>query len=79
MTTMAINKVDNIISQFRLLPDSGKDLFMRKLRKELLHTKFIQLLDEFRTDEISLKELDAEVEEVRKERYAKKLSLEGNY
>lgn len=56
---------------FNQLDDKEKLEIFNKLKKSLFLKRFDQLLETTRTDQITLEEITAEVESVRKNRYEK--------
>ena len=75
MISTSRNKVEVVLHFFRGLSNEDKDVFIHQLRNELIDTKWSNILDAFHTDDISLAEIDAAVEEVRAERYAKRVGV----
>ena len=63
---LGYNQVLNLIRQ---LSDEDKMKLSRELKAETRKIKLQHLLEVFKNDEISLSDIDAEVESVRKERY----------
>ena len=61
-----------ILDLVRQLPFKEKTKLSRELAKETKDQTLTRLLDGFKTDEISLEEIDKEVEIVRAELYAQK-------
>jgi hypothetical protein len=51
------------------LPENDKIQLSRELEKETLNQKLTQLLETFKTDQLSLETITEEVEEVRAELY----------
>lgn len=78
MTKAQSARINNILADIRRLPEGSKTVLFSRLKKEIAHKEFIDLLDEFKTDEISEEEIIAEVEAVRQERYESRL-LESNH
>jgi len=60
---------DQILSLVKQLPKKEKIILTKELEKEVIDAKFSKLLKSFQSDDISEKEIDAEVEAVRQERY----------
>jgi hypothetical protein len=58
-----------ILDLVRQLPRRQKILLTRELEKEAIDTKLSQILQSFRTDELSQEIIDEEVESVRQELY----------
>ena len=63
---------EQILALVKQLPKTDKIKLSLELEKEAINTKLTQLLKTFRTKELDLKTIDSEVEEVRKEMYAKR-------
>ena len=70
---------NQILELTQQLSDDDKLELSRALAAETRGIKLIRLLETFKTDEISQKEIDAEVEAVRQEAYEKRLRNENNY
>ena len=60
---------DQILDLVKQLPESDKIQLSKELEKETLNHKLTQLLETFKTDELSLETITEEVEEVRAEIY----------
>ena len=60
---------DQILDLVKQLPESDKIQISKELEKETLNHKLTQLLETFKTDELSLETITEEVEEVRAEIY----------
>ncbi|CCI18433.1 MAG: hypothetical protein EWV55_09460 [Microcystis viridis Mv_BB_P_19951000_S69] len=60
---------DQILDLVKQLPESDKIQLSKELEKETLNKKLTQLLETFKTDELSLETITEEVEEVRAEIY----------
>ncbi|MBE8994405.1 type II toxin-antitoxin system VapB15 family antitoxin [Microcystis aeruginosa] len=60
---------DQILDLVKQLPESDKIQLSKELEKETLNHKLTQLLETFKTDELSLEIITEEVEEVRAEIY----------
>ncbi|MFM7352192.1 MAG: type II toxin-antitoxin system VapB15 family antitoxin [Microcystis aeruginosa] len=58
-----------ILDLVKQLPESDKIQLSKELEKETLNHKLTQLLETFKTDELSLETITEEVEEVRAEIY----------
>lgn len=61
-----------ILGLVKQLPSEDKVKLSRELARESLDSRLTRLLSSFRTDELSQEEIDAEVEDVRSQLYAKK-------
>ena len=70
---------NQILELTQQLSDDDKLELSRALAAETRFIKLRRLLETFKTDEISQKEIDAEVEAVRQEAYEKRLRNENNY
>ena len=70
---------NHILDLTQKLYDDYKLELSRALAAENRGIKLRRLLETFKTDEISQKEIDAEVEAVRQEAYEKRLRNENNY
>ena len=70
---------NQILELTQHLSDDDKLELRRALAAETRGIKLRRLLETFKTDEISQKEIDAEVEAVRQEAYEKRLRNENNY
>ena len=64
--TLNFNQILDLVKQ---LPESDKIQLSKELEKETLNHKLTQLLETFKTDELSLETITEEVEEVRAEIY----------
>ena len=62
---------DQILDLVKQLPESEKLQLSQELEKETLNQKLTQLLETFKTDDLSLETITKEVEEVRAELYGK--------
>jgi cell division FtsZ-interacting protein ZapD len=62
---------DQILDLVKQLPESDKIQLSKELEKETLNQKLTQLLETFKTDELSLETITEEVEAVRAELYGK--------
>jgi len=60
---------DQILDLVKQLPESDKIQLSKELEKETLNHKLTQLLETFKTDELSLETITEEVEEVRDKIY----------
>lgn len=60
---------NQVLDLIRQLSDEDKMKLSRELKAETRKIKLQHLLETFKNDEISLSDIDAEVESVRKERY----------
>lgn len=60
---------NQVLDLIRQLSDEDKMKLSRELKAETRKIKLQHLLEVFKNDEISLSDIDAEVESVRKERY----------
>ncbi|MCA2618113.1 MAG: hypothetical protein EWV49_11770 [Microcystis aeruginosa Ma_QC_Ch_20071001_S25] len=60
---------DQILDLVKQLPESDKIQLSKELEKETLNQKLTQLLETFKTDELSLETITEEVEEVRAKIY----------
>lgn len=60
---------DQILSMVKQLPRRQKLKLTKELEKEAIGSKLSQLLKSFKTNELDLKTIDEEVEEVRREIY----------
>jgi predicted DNA-binding protein YlxM (UPF0122 family) len=65
---------EQILTLVKQLSDSEKLLLSKELEKETLNNKLTQLLEIFKTDDLSLEEITQEVEIVRSQIYARKQS-----
>jgi predicted DNA-binding protein YlxM (UPF0122 family) len=65
---------EQILTLVKQLSDSEKLLLSKELEKETLNNKLTQLLEIFKTDNLSLEEITQEVEIVRSQIYARKQS-----
>ena len=70
---------NQILELTQQLSDDDKLELSRALAAETRGIKLRRFLETFKTDEISQKEIDAEVEAVRQEAYEKRLRNENNY
>ena len=70
---------NQILELTQQLSDDDKLELSRALAAETRGIKLRRSLETFKTDEISQKEIDAEVEAVRQEAYEKRLRNENNY
>lgn len=70
---------NQILELAQQLSDDDKLELSRALAAETKGIKLRRLLEVFKTDDISQKEIDAEVEAVRQEAYEKRLRNENNY
>jgi hypothetical protein len=64
--TLNFNQILDLVKQ---LPESDKIQLSKELEKETLNQKLTQLLETFKTDELSLETITEEVEEVRDKIY----------
>lgn len=62
---------DQILSMVRQLPRQQKIKLTKELEKDAIDTKLTRLLKTFRTEELDLETINAEVESVRQEIYDK--------
>jgi hypothetical protein len=60
---------DQVLDLVKQLPESDKIKLSKELEKETLNQKLTQLLETFKTDELSLETITEEVEEVRDKIY----------
>jgi len=67
-----------ILELVRRLPGEQKIELSRELEKESIESKLTELLNAFKTDELSLDEITAEVEDVRQKRYEGRGSGKGH-
>ena len=67
---LALN-FDQILDLVKQLPESEKIQLSQELEKETLNQKLTQLLETFKTNDLSLETITKEVEEVRAELYGK--------
>ncbi len=67
-----------ILELIRNLPGEQKIKISQELEKETIESKLTELLSTFQTDSLSMKEITAEVEQVRKDRYDKQTSSLGH-
>ena len=70
---------EQILALVKQLPDSEKLLLSKELEKETLNQKLTHLLEIFQTDELSLEEINQEVEIVRSQIYARKQNNQNNH
>lgn len=63
---------NQVLDLIRQLSDEDKMKLSRELKAETRRIKLQHLLEVFKNDEISLSDIDAEVESVRKARYENK-------
>jgi len=70
---------EQILTLVKQLPDSEKLLLSKELEKETLNQKLTHLLEIFQTDELSLEEINQEVEIVRSQIYARKQNNQNNH
>ena len=63
---------EQILTLVKQLSDSEKLLLSKELEKETLNKKLTELLEIFQTDELSLEEINEEVEIVRSQIYDRK-------
>jgi hypothetical protein len=61
-----------ILELIRNLPGEQKIKISQELEKETIGSRLTELLTEFRTDKLSMKEITSEVEQVRQELYDKR-------
>lgn len=62
---------DQILSMIKQLPRNQKIQLTKELEKEFIGSKLSQLLKTFKTNDLDLKSINAEVESVRQELYDK--------
>ena len=62
---------DQLLSMVRQLPNQQKIKLTKELEKDVLESKLSQLLKTFKTNELDLETINAEVEMVRQEIYDK--------
>lgn len=62
---------DQILSLVKQLPKKQKIKLTKELEKEVIDSKLSELLQTFKTNELSLKTINEEVESVRQEFYDK--------
>ena len=62
---------DQLLSMVRQLPNQQKIKLTKELEKDVLGSKLSQLLKTFKTNELDLETINAEVEMVRQEIYDK--------
>ena len=67
--TIDFNQLKSLITQ---CGTEEKTEIVRMLEKDTFPLRFNQLLSKIRTDDLTLEEITAEVEAVRKERYSEK-------
>lgn len=67
--SLTFNQILELVKQ---LPKKQKIKLSKELEKETIDSKLMELLDAFKTDEITQAEIDKEVEFVRAARFAKK-------
>jgi predicted DNA-binding protein YlxM (UPF0122 family) len=60
---------EQILALVKQLPRQKKIELSKELEKEGINTKLLELLNNFRTSELSLKTIDEEVETVRQQIY----------
>ncbi len=60
-----------ILELVRNLPGEQKIKISQELEKETIGAKLTELLTAFRTDELSMDEITAEIEQIRKDHYDK--------
>lgn len=65
---------DQILDLVKQLPQSDKIQLSKELEKETLNQKLTQLLETFKTDELSLETITEEVEAVRAELYGQQVT-----
>lgn len=63
-----------ILELVRNLPSEQKIKISQELEKETIGSKLTELLTAFQTDKLSMKDITAEVEQVRQEHYDKRTS-----
>ena len=63
---------EQILNLVKQLPSSDKIRLSKELEKETLNNQLTQLLESFKTDELSFETITEEVEQVRAEIYARK-------
>ncbi|MBD1936903.1 hypothetical protein [Microcoleus sp. FACHB-68] len=63
---------EQVLALVKQLPYAEKLQLSQELEKETLNNKLTELLELFRTDELSLETIEQEVEAVRTEIYARK-------
>ena len=63
-----------ILELVRNLPGEQKIKISQELEKETIGSKVTELLTAFRTDKLSIEEINAEVEQVRQDLYDKRTS-----
>jgi len=67
-----------ILELVRRLPGEQKIELSRELERESIESKLTELLNAFKTDELSMDEITAEVEDVRQKRYERRGSGKGH-
>ena len=63
---------DQVLALIRKLPQKDKMRISRELEKEGIYSKLTQLLNTFKTRNLTQRTIDAEVEKVRQEIFGKK-------
>lgn len=63
---------DQILSLVKQLPEEQIIKLTEELKKDIVDSKLSQLLKTFKTDELNIEEIYAEVEDVRQELYEKR-------
>lgn len=63
---------EQILTLVKQLPSVDKIRLSKELEKETLNNQLTQLLESFKTDELSFETITEEVEQVRSEIYARK-------
>lgn len=65
---------DQILEVVKQLPENDKLTLSQELEKDILNKKLTDILEAFKTDELSLSVINEEVEAVREELHAQKYS-----
>jgi hypothetical protein len=68
---------DQILELVRQLPKQQKVKLAKELEKEAIDKKLTKLLDSFKTEELSMDDIDQEAGMVRQEIYTKNVSKSG--
>lgn len=63
---------EQILTLVKSLPNKQKIQLSKELEKDVIDSKLSKLLEIFKTDDLSLETIDAEVEQVRQEIYDEK-------
>ncbi|MEO8147621.1 MAG: hypothetical protein ABI723_08295 [Bacteroidia bacterium] len=65
-------RFDQVLQLVKMLPDNKKRILSKELEKDFVNKKLTELLNAFKTNEISEEEINTTVEEVRTRIYASK-------